>query len=392
MALNRYRLEDEANKNIRRAKILRRLLEQPDRLLGTILLGNNLVNNAAVAIATILALRYFGETGVAASTAIITIVILVFAEVPPKTLAATHPDTISRFAADILNVLQRVLRPIIWLISLAARSLELFPGFKKNSSLYSLKQDELRIAIQAAEGQIAKDQHNYLLSILELGNVTVEGVMVPRSQVEAIDLEDDIELINQVIQSTEHSRLPLYRGSISDTSLELDVLVLYQQHNPDKEIFTLKEIEAAAIEPMYVPEDSNMMVQIAQMQESGRSMGVVVDEYGEIRGIITLQDMLEEIAGIVPLEERPTFKKVSQNIYEVAADVNVRDLNRIMNWDLPTDEATTLNGLILDRMQMVPSVGMVIKINDYVIEIQNVSGTSIEVVHIAVNTNSLKES
>ncbi len=382
MALNRYRLEDEARKNNRQARILRKLLKRPDRLLGTILLGNNLVNNAAVAISTIIALRYFGDFGVAVSTGVITVVILIFAEVPPKTLAATYPDSIARLAGFVLYGLQRFLFPIVWVVSYTAKLLELIPGFRSDNQANSLKEDELRIAILASEKHIAKYQHNILLSVMEVGNSTVEAVLIPFSEVEAINLDDGIEKVTQQILTTKRNRLPVYRGTISNLVGELITIPFLQTRRPNPHVFTEQDIERSLIEPVYMPEDSKLMTQITRLQAFKRTMGIVVDEYGEIRGIVTLREMLEEIAGTVDQEHPRAIRPRSDGSYDVIANINVRDLNRILTWELPSSGPNTLNGVVLEHLGYIPNSGTTLKLNNYVIETLEVIGTAVTKVRI----------
>ena len=388
MALNRYRLEDRANKNNRRAVMLRQMLKRPDRLLGTILLGNNLVNNATVAITTILALRLYGDAGVAASTAIITIVILIFAEVPPKTLAASHPDRIAYFATYILNFLQKVLFPFVLFVSYSAKIFDLIPFFQTKTKADSLEVDELRVAVQASESHIASYQQNMLLSVLELGNTTVDSVMVPRAHIHAIDLEDDMSEIIDQIQTCPHQSVPVYEGSIDNIVGELSLRRFLQSKIESSEFsfeLTVDEIKNELREPIYVTDESRLLEQIKRLQVANRSMGIVVDEYGGIKGIVTLKEMLEEIAGVVGGQlpgTTPGIKKEQDGSYLVDAKITVRDLNRMLDWDLHTDGPNTLNGLILEQFEEIPHKGISLTIDGHEIETVRVSGTAVEVVRI----------
>ena len=210
MAVNRYRLADQANKKNRRAILLQKLINEPDRLLSTILLGNNLVNNAAVAISTILAWKYFGEAGVAISTAAITIIILVVAEVPPKTIAAIFPERIAFFASSILNLLSKIFYPIVWVLSSVVNMIKSVAGFKQPQETNSLDSDELRVAVKASEQHFGQDQIDFLLGVLDLGTLSVDTVMVPRSDIHAIDLDDEITDIVDKIVSAEYARVLIF--------------------------------------------------------------------------------------------------------------------------------------------------------------------------------------
>ncbi len=390
MALNRYRLEDEARKNSRRAKLLRKMLKQPDRLLGTILLGNNLVNNLAVAITTVLALRLFGDFGVAISTILITIAILIFAEVPPKTFAATRPDGIARLAGYPLYGLQRILYPVVWMVSYTAKLLELIPGFRSGDTVDSLKEDELRIAILASEKHIAKYQHSALLSVLEIGNATVEAAMVPLSKIEAINLDDSEPDITRQILATKRTRLPVYRGTINNIQGELLTIKLLQGRKPKKDSFSKQQIEKSLIDPLYMPEDAKLMSQIRRLQELDRTMGIVIDEYGDVRGIATLRVMLEEIAGTVDRQSPSGIVKRTENCYDILANTSIRDLNRVAGWQLPTDGPNTLNGLVLEHLGHIPNPSTALKVNGYVIETLEVRGTAVSKVRVTALPESVR--
>ncbi len=383
MALNRYRLADQANKKNRRAVLLQNLLEEPDRLLGTILLGNNLVNNAAVAITTMLAWKFYGEAGVAIATAMITIVILVLAEIPPKTLAALYPEKIAYFAAFLLNLLQRLLYPVVWLMSSVVKLIRLIPMFKKNSSSDSLDTDELRYAVKASEQHLERDHLELLLGILDLGSQSVESIMVPRSEIHAIDLDDEIsEIIEQILKET-HARLPVFDKSFEFIKGELDIRELLQKHKVED--ITKNVIIETLKDPIYLPEDARLVEQIQRLQNAQRNMGIVIDEYGEVMGLFTLHELLSRFAGIVagPMQDKiPGIVPEEKGSYLVSAAMSVRDLNRFMKWNLPTEGPITLNGLIIEQNEDIPQPGMVFDINGHKIETVRVRGTAVDVARI----------
>ncbi len=384
MALNRYRLQDRVNKKERKAIILQRLIDQPDRLLGTILLGNNLVNNAAVAISTIIAWRLYGEYGVAISTAFITIVILVFAEIPPKTIAASHPERIAFFASYILEFLLRVLHPVVWFVSSATKIFNFIPGVGGKSRSDSLSTDELRMAVLASTGHLLTHQESMLLEILNIGTATVDSVMVPRANIRGVNLDDELSEIIESIQNSPYSRLPVYRGTIDELTGELEIRKLLQSYNFDE--IKKEHIQETAIEPIFMPEDSHILEQIKKLQSDMRNMAIVVDEYGDIKGLVTLREMLEEIAGVVggqlPSGVVPGIRKDEDGSYLVDAQLNVRDLNRVMNWHFPTDGPNTLNGIILEHLEDIPQSGTSIRVNGYVVETVRVRGTAVVVARI----------
>lgn len=384
MALNRYRLADKANKNDRRAILLQKLIREPDRLLSTILLGNNLVNNAAVAITTILAWKYYGEAGVAVSTAAITVIILVLAEVPPKTIAAVYPERIAFFAAYFLDILQKLFYPAVWLLSSVVKAIKMIPGLREAQDSESLSSDELREAVKVSEQHFAPDQMEFLLGVLELGDRSVDSIMIPRAEIHAIEFEDEITNIIEKILTETKSRVLVFEKSFDHIKGELDIQELLQAH--DRNELTKAVIESHLKEPVYLPENSGLLEQYNRLQEVERNMGVVVDEYGEINGLITINEMMNELAGIVGWQLREgnfgIKEDESKGGYLVNAMLNVRDLNRKMNWDLPTDGPNTLNGQILNHYEDIPRPGMSFTLNGYSIETVRTQGSSVEVARV----------
>ncbi len=383
MALNRYRLADQASKKNRRAMMLQKLLDEPDRLLGTILLGNNLVNNAAVAITTMLAWKFYGEAGVAVATACITIVILVLAEIPPKTMAALYPERIAYFAAFLLNLLQRLLFPVVWLMSLVVKLIRKVPQFNQRSSSNSLDSDELRHAVKASEQHFKQDHIELLLGILELGSQSVESIMVPRAEIHAIDLNDElVDIIEQILKEP-HARLPVYEKSFEQIKGELDIRELLQKYRIDE--ITKDIILETLKEPIYLPEDTRLVEQIQRLQTAERNMGIVIDEYGEVMGLFTLHELLSQFAGVIggPIKDKiPGIVSEEQGSYLVSAALSVRDLNRLMKWNLPTEGPNTLNGLIIETYEDIPQPGMTFKFNGHRVETVRVRGTAVDVARV----------
>ncbi len=383
MALNRYRLADQASKKNRRAIMLQKMIQEPDRLLGTILLGNNLVNNAAVAITTMLAWKFYGESGVAVATALITIVILVLAEIPPKTLAAIYPERMAFFAAFLLNLLQRVLYPVVWLMSSVVTLIRKVPAFNKDVSSQSLDTDELKHAVKASEQHFEQDHLELLLNILELGSQTVQSAMVPRSEIHAIDLDDEISDIIEQIRNEPYSRVPVYDKSFEFIKGELDIRELLQ--NIAVENITKDKILESLKEPIYLPEDARLVEQIHRMQNANRNMGIVIDEYGEVMGIFTLHELLAQFAVVIggPIQDKiPGIVPEELGSYLVSANMSVRDLNRLMKWNLPTEGPHTLNGLIIEQYEDIPKPGMLFEMNGHKVETVRVRGTAVDVARV----------
>ena len=384
MAINRYRLADKASKNNKRARLLQKLIGEPDRLLGTILLGNNLVNNAAVAITTMLAWKYFGEAGVGIATILITILILVVAEVPPKTIAATYPDRIAFFASYILEFLQKLFHPIVSLLSYVTRLLNYLPGFNREGSSHALNVDELRIALKASKHHYAPQQMDLLLGILELGMKSIASIMVPRGEIHAIDLDDELSDIIEEIRKETHARIVVYEKSFDNIKGELDIRELLQSSYAQE--ITKQVILDNLKDPIYLFEDSLVLEQIQHLQLENRNLGIIVDEYGTVAGLITLNEMMEEMAGIVggqiPGVSPGIIEEKDKDSFLVNAKLNIRDLNRMMQWKLPEDGPNTLNGQILELNEDIPTIGTSFKIGGYTVETVRVKASGVEIARI----------
>jgi Mg2+/Co2+ transporter CorB len=371
MRLNRYRLRHQARDGHRGAILAERLLERPDRLIGLILLGNNLVNFTAVALVTMIALRIGGEPAVAVATLMLTVIVLIFSEAAPKTLAAMHPEKIAIPAVFVYYPLLIVTYPFVWLISVISNGVLWLLGVRgSDAALRSLSNEELRTIVYEAGTMISRKYRSMLINILDLEKVTVDDVMVPHNEIVGIDLEDDFDKIIDVIRNSEHTRLPLYRDNIDNVVgvLYLRRIANLSSHKPlDK-----RTVESLAEEAYFVPEGTPLSTQLVQFQRARQRFALVVDEYGDIQGIITLEDILEEIVGeftTVPASDDEGITREADDRYLVTGTTNVREMNRVMNWSLPTDGPKTLNGLIIEYLERIPSPGTCLKIGDYPIEI-----------------------
>ena len=384
MALNRYRLRHLANEGHRAAVRVSSLLERPDRLIGVILLGNNFVNILASSIATILALQVFGEAGIAVATVLLTLTILIFAEVTPKTLAALHPERIAFPASVLLVPLLKVLYPFVWAINVVANGLlrlarvspELIDG-------HPLSREELRTVVNEADAMIPQRHKRMLLSILDLEQVTVDDIMVPRNEIVGIDLEEDEETVRELIVHSQHTRLPVFRGDIDDAVGVIHVRRALRLVRAER--FSLPALEALVQAPYFVPSGTPLHTQLIQFQRQHRRIGLVVDEYGDIEGLVTLEDILEEIVGEFttdPADRVPDVVPEADGTYLVDGSAFIRDLNRTMHWELPTDGPKTLNGLILEHMESIPEPGTSMRLAGYPLEIVAVKEHVVRTVRI----------
>ncbi|MBT8083794.1 MAG: HlyC/CorC family transporter [Woeseia sp.] len=372
MSLNRYRLRHRARSGHRGAQLAEQLLQRPDRLIGLILLGNNLVNFTAVALVTLIALKIGGEPAVALGTLILTVVVLIFSEAAPKTMAALRPERLAYPAAYVYYPLLFVTWPIVWLVNIASNSVLWLLGVRtSDAKMHSLTNEELRTIVFEAGSLISRKYRNMLINILDLEKVSVDDVMVPHNEIVGIDLDKDLSEIAEVIRNSEHTRLPIYRDNIDKV-----VGLLHLRHlaklAPDSS-FNKSDIEAAVVEPYFVPEGTPLSTQLVQFQRSKQRFALVVDEYGDIQGIVTLEDILEEIVGEFTTDPAASadehIVRESATCYLVNGAANIRDMNRVMSWSLPTDGPKTLNGLIIEHLETIPASGTDLTIAGYPIEI-----------------------
>ena len=383
ISLNRYRLKTLSQSGDKRAQTALKLLEQPDRLLGTILLGNNLVNMAAASVSTVIALKLFGDAAIAIATFLITIVILVFAEVPPKTYAALNPEKIAFPTIYILNYLVKIFSPVVKLVNLAGNGLLKLLGVTLDKTTEHLSPEELRTVVLESGNLIPKAHQEMLLRILELETITVEDVMVPRSQIEAIDLDDDWDDIVVQLSNSPHTRIPIYQGSLDNIIGLIHVRKLLHLIHTDK--LDKESFMHVLRKPFFIPEGSKLSEQLLGLQSNRRQTGLVVDEYGDITGLITVEEILEEIVGefteLVPGQDLEIHTDSDGHLI-VAGNANIRELNRKMNWNLPTEGPKTLNGLILEIMEAIPATGTIFELCGLKMQALQTQDTAVTVVKV----------
>ncbi len=369
MSLNRYRLRHRARSGVRSARLAEALLEKPDRLIGLILLGNNIVNLSAASLTTIIALRLGGEAALAVGTGILTFVVLIFAEVAPKTMAALHPERIAMPAVYIYYPLLKVAYPLVWLTNLIANGvLRVFGVRSSDVDGHALSHEELRTVVNEAGALISRKYRTMLTGILDLEKVTVDDVMVPHNDVVGIDLDDDIDEIAKLIEKSEHTRLPVYEDNIDQI---VGVLHMKSLVRKAKVELTRDMIRSLVREPYFVPEGTPLSTQLVQFQKRKARLALVVDEYGDIQGMVTLEDILEEIVGEFTTDpgDDPHAVRQDGDTWVVQGSVNVRELNRQLGWELPTDGAKTLNGLVQEQLETIPAAGTAFTLDQYSIEV-----------------------
>ncbi len=384
MSLNRYRLRHLVHEGHSGAIRASQLLDRPDRLIGLVLLGNNFVNISASAIATVIGVELYGENGIVIATVILTLIVLLFAEVTPKTLAALHPERVAFPASMILKPMLIVFFPLVWFTNaITNRLLTLLGVSPEESSSAAINSEELRMALMEAGSIIPKRHKKMLVSILDLEKVTVNDVMVPRNEIEGIDINGSLPDIIKQLSYCNNTRLPMYEDTIDNIIGIIHVrkaMHLLAQDNLTKE--TLNSI----IKQIYfVPEGTALNTQLIQFQKHHRRTGLVVDEYGEILGLITLEDIFREIVGEFTagsIDEDKDIHPQEDGSYLINGSANIRDINRNNHWHLPIDGPKTINGLILEILETIPEPGVSLRVKDYVIEVVQTTDNTIKTVRI----------
>jgi Mg2+/Co2+ transporter CorB len=386
MTLNRYRLRHLAKQGNRGARRVEKLLRRTDRLLSLVLIGNNLVNILASALATIIGMRLYGDIGVAISTGVLTFVILLFAEVLPKTVAALYPEQIALPSSLLLVPLQKIMLPLVWLLNIITRILMRIMGIKVPSNLNdALSKDELRSIVNESRSLISRRNQDMLISVLDLEKVSVGDIMVPRNEIVGINVNDEWRSIIRQLTHSPHGRIVLYRDNLDDAIGMLRVREAYRLMT-EKQEFTKENLLRAADEIYYIPEGTPLNIQLVKFQRNKEKVGLIVDEYGDIQGLVTVEDILEEIVGDFTTSMSPTLAEEvipqSDGSVLIEGGANIRELNKAFNWTLPEEEARTVNGMLLEALQDIPEVGTHTQIGNYQIEILAVQDNMIKQVRI----------
>lgn len=384
MSLNRYRLKHLAEKNHGGARRALELLANPEKLISLILLGNNFINILITQLATYIGYRVYGEAGIAIATGVLTLILLLFAEVTPKTLAATRPEKIAFPAAYVYKPLSRLMSPLVWVINWLAKIVLLpFQITQQAESGDALTSDELRVAVSETSGLIPDSHRDMLISILDLEKVSVDDIMVPRNEIIGIDLEENWNDTLKQITNLSYTRIPIYSDNI-DNLIGLAQLrkILPLLMNDD---FSPESLKAITRTSYFIPEGTPLTTQLINFRKNKRRMGFVVDEYGDIQGLVTIEDILEEIVGEFttdPTALHQDFYQDTDGSYLVDGSTHIRVLNRNLNINLPIKGPKTLNGLILEHMEFIPDSGTSLKIADYPIEVMQVKNNMIKTVRL----------
>ena len=391
MSLNRYKLKHLAKKN-KGAKLAMQLLQKPDRLIGVILIGNNLVNILITQLATYLGFRLGGSAGVAIATGLLTLALLVFAEVTPKTIAALRSEQIALPASYVYVVMLKFAYPLVWVINIFANTVVRLVGVDPHATdSQSLNHEELKTVVIEASGLIPENHQDMLMRVLDMESITVEDIMIPRTDISGIDLADDWNDIEEQIVHSNFTRLLIYRGSINNIIGFLHlrrILPLFHEDKMDRERF-----ENLISSAHFTPEGVPLTQQLINFQDERRRMSLVVDEYGDIQGLVTLEDILEEIVGQFSTSpanfDYETKVKEDGSIW-IDGAMHIRDINRQLNMELPTDGAKTINGLVTEELGHIPTPGTSILINDYPMEIRKTQKNVIKTLIIFPRINDHK--
>lgn len=380
MSLNRYRLRHQAEQGHLGARLAQKLLDKPDRLIGLILLGNNFINILITQLATLIGLNLFGNAGLAITTGLLTFFLLIFAEVMPKTLAALHPERIAFPAAHIYTGLLKVTWPLVWLINIMSNSiLRLFRMRQDVNGSIALNREELRSIMHTAGPHIPKAHLDMLISVLDLESTTVEDVMIPRSQIQGLDMSQDWSEIEEQLLHSQFTRMLVFKDSLDNIMGFIHmrkIMPLFQEGKLDRERLTL------AIRPAYfVPESIPLAQQLINFREASRRIAIVVDEYGEIQGLLTIEDILEEIVGefsTVPVSHSREIQQREDGSHWLDGATSIREVNRQLGIQLSTDGPKTINGLILEHLESIPVPGMTVLIDNHPLEIRKTRNNAVK--------------
>ncbi|HVT35024.1 MAG TPA: HlyC/CorC family transporter [Nevskiaceae bacterium] len=384
MTLNRYRLKHRADKGDRGARLAQNLLKRPDRLIGMILLGNTVTIELATIVANAIGVHIAGDLGVAAATLGLAVLLLVFAEVMPKTLAALHPERVGIPASYVYWPLQWLIMPVVFVVNLFSNGvLRVFGVSPEDAAQHSLSSEELRSVVAEAGAMIPQRHQKMLLSILDLEKATVEDIMVPRNEIAGLDLAEPWDKVRERIVSSQHTRVPVFEGSIDNLKGVVHMRRVVRLA-ADNQLDT-DSLRALAREPYFIPEGTPLNQQLLNFQNQKRRIGFVVDEYGDIQGLVTLEDILEEVVGEFTSDPATRIKNVyadADGSYRVSGFVTIRSLNKNLGWKLPTGGPKTVNGLVLEKLENIPEPGKRIEMGGYEFEITETRANAVKTARI----------
>lgn len=385
MTLNRYRLKHLADNKHRGARLAQALLRRPDRLLGLILLGSNFINTAASAIATVIALRFFDDTGIAVATGLLAMALLVFTDLAPKTLAALRPERVAFPSAYVFTVLLKIFYPAVYVVNWMANGLLQLFGVRADKIKHEgASVEELRTVVMEASHLVPRRHQAMLLGLLNLEKASVEDIMVPRNEIVALDLDDDWDDILNTITTAHRTRLPVYRGDINNVLGIIHLRRIVTMLSRDE--LNMENLKQQIREAYFIPDGTSLYQQLVNFQANKRRTAMVVNEYGDIQGLVTLEDILEEVVGEFTTSSFVSSRNITpqdDGSFLVAGTAHIREINRNLGWQLPNDGPKTLNGLILEYMEIIPEAGTSVMIARHPIEIIKTQNNAVQMTRIS---------
>ena len=392
LSLNRYRLKHLKKSGHKGAEKASNLLDRTDQLISVILIGNNFVNILASSIATVIAIRLWGDAGIAIATAILTFIILIFAEITPKTIAAYHPEKVAFPAAHILQPLLRILYPMVWSVNLITNFLLTKLGFSTNGDDENhLSREELRTLVNESSTLIPRKHQEMLLGILDLEKVTINDIMIPRNELVGIDIDNDLDDIFQQLKTSQHTRLPVYKGDINNIIgiLHLRSMTRVLSHTEPNKALLLQ----ACSEPYFTPESTTLNTQLIHFQREKRRIAIVVDEYGDVLGIATMEDILEEIVGEFTTDYSSSSSQdiIPQNdgTFLIDGAATIRHINKSLDWSLPVAGPKTLNGLITETLETIPDTPVCLYLHGHKTEIRQIKDNTIKTAQVGIKVKKV---
>ena len=386
MSINKYKMRHQAKLNNKGAKAAKKLLENPDKVIGVILLGNNLTNILITQIATLISLRLYGDIGLAIATGLLTIFILIFAELTPKTIGEMHSEKIAYSSSLLFKPMLIILYPLVFLINFIANSIIKIMGLSDNTSKSSLTSDELKTVLSEASIKFPKPHLRMLESIIDLEKATVEDIMIPRSDIYGIDIGEDIATVVNNFKSTPYTRIPVYDDNIENLLGLIhikNIAPMLASNSIDE-----SEIKKLIKKPYYIVSGTSLYRQLLNFQKEKRRIGFIIDEYGDIQGLVTLEDILEEIVGDFtsdPANSEEIIPTDNENIFIIDGGAHVREINQILNINLDAKNAKTINGFILEHIENLPKINDIISIQGHTFKIIENLDNAIKTVHLEIN-------
>jgi len=386
MSINKYKMRHQAKLNNKGAKAAKKLLENPDKIIGVILLGNNLTNILITQIATLISLRLYGDIGLAIATGLLTVFILIFAELTPKTIGEMHSEKIAYSSSLLYKPMLVILYPLVFIINLIANSIIKIMGVKSNMSKSSLSSEELKTVLSESSIKIPKPHLKMLESIIDLEKATVEDIMIPRSDIYGIDLSDDISTVVNNFKNTPYTRIPVFEENIENLLGLIhikNIAPMLASNSIDE-----NEIRKLIKKPYYIVSGTSLYKQLISFQNEKRRIGFIIDEYGDIQGLVTLEDILEEIVGDFtsdPSANEEIIPTNNKNIFIIDGGVHIREINEILNINLLPKDAKTINGFILEHTENLPEINDIINIQGHTFKILENLDNAVKTLHLEIN-------